>query len=103
MSNKRQPPIKISDERFLIVRTMIAACAPGLRTTSPTAGWHRLITAARGIIIVRTPAGEWSAPAPSAVWVPAGVRADLEIAVQTDLRVLYIRDSRAGWARGGAP
>jgi hypothetical protein len=51
MSIIRQRALTPADERFLIVRTMIARCAPGLRTTSPTAGWHRLVGASQGIMV----------------------------------------------------
>jgi AraC-like DNA-binding protein len=101
MSSVRQPRLSASDERFFIVRTMLASCAPGLRTTSPTLGWHRLVAASHGVILARTPDGQWSAPARNAVWVPAGVRAELETCVETSLRVFYIRDSRAAWCRSG--
>jgi len=86
-----------------MVRTMSARCSPGLRTTSPTEGWHRLVVAAHGAILVRTSEGQWSAPARNAVWVPAGVRAELETCVETGLRVFYIRASSAAWCRGGTP
>lgn len=103
MSLRRQQPLTPADERFLMVRTLCARCAPGLRTTSPTKGWHRLVAAATGIILVRTPEGAWSAPARNAVWVPAGVRAELETCAETEFRVFYIRASRAKWCRGGTP
>jgi AraC-like DNA-binding protein len=103
MSSERQSPLTPADERFLMVRTMCARCSPGLRTTSPTQGWHRLVAAERGIILVRTAEGQWSAPARNAVWVPAGVRAELETWVETALRVFYIRASRGAWSRGGTP
>jgi AraC-like DNA-binding protein len=103
MSTTRQTGLTPNDERYLIVRTLCARCAPGLRTTSPTRGWHRLISAASGVLLVRTPEGRWSAPARNAVWVPAGVHADIEMCVETSLRVLYIRDSRRAWSRGGTP
>ncbi len=101
MSIKRQ--LTPADERFLIVRTMNVRCAGGLRTTSPTKGWHRLVAASDGIIIVRTPDGQWSAPSRNAVWVPSGVRAELETCTQTSLLVLYLRASNAAWSRGGLP
>jgi AraC-like DNA-binding protein len=70
---------------------MVVECSPGLRTSSPTKGWHRLVAAASGVLIVRTPQGAWSTPTSNAVWVPAGVRCDLEMCGQTQLRMLYIR------------
>lgn len=103
MSDARQLRLTAADERFLIVRTMCARCSPGLRTTSPTRGWHRLVTAAEGVILVRTAEGRWSAPPRNGIWVPAGVHAELEMCVQTSLHVFYIRDSRAAWSRGGTP
>jgi AraC-like DNA-binding protein len=92
-----------ADEHFLMVRSMCARCAAGLRTTSPTQGWHRLVAAADGVILVRTAEGQWSAPSKNAVWVPAGMRAELETCVETDFRVFYVRASRATWSRGGTP
>jgi AraC-like DNA-binding protein len=102
MSSARQPRLAPKDEPFFVVRTMVAGCAPGLRTTSPTEGWHRLVAAAQGAILVRTPEGQWSAPARNAVWVPAGVRAELEMCVQTSLRIFYIREGRAARRRADA-
>src|SRR5262245_59069939 len=103
MSFRRQPALTPADERYLMMRTMVARCAPGLRTTSPTEGWHRLVTASEGVILVRTPQGAWSAPTSIAVWVPAGVRAELETCAETSLRMLYIRASRGAWSAGGVP
>src|SRR5262249_38328211 len=71
------------------------------RTTSPTEGWHRLATASRGVIIVRTPDGQWSAPTRNAVWVSDGARAEIETCAQTSLEILYIRSRKASWSRGG--
>ncbi|MBX3390359.1 MAG: helix-turn-helix transcriptional regulator [Phycisphaeraceae bacterium] len=98
MSIMRQPGLRLSDERFLVVRTMVARCAAGVRTTSFAENWHRLIAAGEGVMIVRTPQGSWSVPASNAVWVPAGVRHELEVCVETAMRVFYLRASKA--ARG---
>lgn len=94
MSFRRQPALRPQDERFLIVRTMVTRCAPGLRTSSSTPGWHRLVAAAEGVMIVRTPQVAWSTPTCNAVWVPAGVRHDLETCGQTSLQMLYVRATR---------
>lgn len=103
MSRTRQRALRVEDERFLIVRTLCARCAPGVRTTSPTAGWDRLIDAGRGILLVGTPHGRWSAPSGSAVWVGDGVRAEIETVVETELRVFYVRAGRARWSRASRP
>lgn len=103
MSFKRQSPPTPADERFLIIRTLVAECAPGLRTTSPTKGWHRLVSAATGAIIVRTPHGDWSAPTRHAIWVPSGAHAELEMCGKTAMQLLYIRDSKAAWCREPLP
>ncbi len=95
--------MRVEDERFLIVRTLCARCAPGVRTTSPTEGWDRLIDAGRGILLVKTPQGQWSAPAGSAVWVSGGVRAEIETVVETELRVFYVRAGRGRWSRVKRP
>lgn len=95
MSFRRHAPLTPADERFLIVRTMVVQCAPGVRTTSDKRGWHRLIAAAEGVLIVRTSQGAWSTPAANAVWTPAGMRYELEICRPTALRVLYLRSRRS--------
>jgi AraC-like DNA-binding protein len=102
MSNKRQA-FSVADERYLMVRSMVVRWSPGVRTSTPTQGWHRLVAAAAGIIVVRTPQGVWSTPAASAVWVPAGIRADLEGCGEVSLQMLYVRETRAAWAAGGTP
>ncbi len=94
MSFKRQPALTPDDERHLLVRTMVVACAPGVSTTSPTKAWHRLVAAGDGVMIVRTPHGAWSTPASNAVWAPAGARYELEICTPTSLRMLYVRPRR---------
>jgi AraC-like DNA-binding protein len=103
MSNLRQTPLTIASEPFLVVRSTTVHCASQLRTTSPTAGWHRLITASSGGILVRTPAGHWSAPARSAVWVRAGERAEIETGGPTTLQIVYLRATKAAWNREGLP
>src|SRR5688572_12005631 len=91
MSFRRQPLLTPADERHLVVRTLIVRCAPGIRTSSPTDRWHRLIAAAEGVMIVRTPEGSWSTPTSNAVWVPAGLRADLETCGNTSLQMMFVR------------
>ena len=51
-------------------------------------------------MIIRTPQGAWSTPASSAVWVPAGIRADLEMAAETSLRIMYVRRARSAEVPG---
>lgn len=45
-------------------------------------------------MIVRTPQGAWSTPTSNAVWVPDGIRHDLETCGQTSLQMLYVRARR---------
>lgn len=91
----RQRPLTPADERFLIIRSMVVQCFPGVQTTSATPAWHRLVWAEAGVMIVRTPDGVWTTPTASAVWVPAGVRHELEMCGHTALRMLYVRTSIA--------
>ncbi len=99
MSFQRQPALTPDDERHLIVRTLVSRCVPGVRTTSPAGGWHRLVSAGQGVMIVRTPQGAWSTPPSNAVWVPASLGHDLEIRGHTTLRMLYVRRTRGAWGR----
>lgn len=90
MSKSRLRPLTARDERFLIVRTMSAQCSPGsqIAFTNP---WHQLVLAATGAMIVKTPSGSWSTAALDAVWVPAGVRHEVEMCGPVVLRNLYLR------------
>lgn len=89
MSILRQPAAA-THERFLIVRTMSARCSAGTRVAF-TNRWHQLILPAAGALIVETSAGAWTTAARNGVWVPAGVRHELETCGQVTLRNLYLR------------
>lgn len=91
----RQRPLTPSDERHLVIRSMVVQCHPGVRTTSSTQSWHRLVWAEAGVMIVRTPDGVWTTPTANAVWVPAGIRHELEMCGHISLRMLYVRPSIA--------
>lgn len=103
MSFQRQPRLQARDEPFLLVRHLAVQCSSGVRTTSPPGDWHRLVAADAGVMIVRTGQGSWSAPASSAVWVPARHAHELEVCRATSLRMLYVRRTRAAWAAACPP
>lgn len=95
MSSERQPALTLADERFLVLRATVVHCAPGTHATGWGTRWHQLVLATRGVILVRTPAGAWSTPSISAVWVAAATRIELETSGQTSLRVLHVRPTAA--------
>ncbi len=103
MSNTRHPPLTPHDERWLTVRTMAVRCEKGVRTTSATVGWHRLILAASGVLVVRTPNGDWSTPSRNAVWLPEKVKAELEVCSSTQLQMVYLRASKNRRSPSGLP
>src|ERR1700730_14039641 len=59
--------------------------------------WGQLLFASRGMLTVHTDSGLWVVPAHQAVWVPAGVRHDVEVAAGVAMRAVYL-----GAAIGGA-
>lgn len=95
MSAVRQHALTLADERFLVLRTSVMHCAPGTKAAGFGTRWHQLVLATRGVILVRTPAGAWSTPSISAVWVPADTRIELETSCHTSLRVLHMRPTAA--------
>ncbi len=57
----------------------------------PVRGWDQLIYATAGVLTVHTEVGIWVLPAQRALWVPDGVRHQLEIRKAAELRSLYFR------------
>jgi len=55
----------------------------------------QLIYAIRGVMVVRTPAGQWIVPATRAVWMPAGIEHSIRMVGRVAMRTLYIRPSAA--------
>jgi AraC-like DNA-binding protein len=56
--------------------------------------WNVLVYASKGIVTVRTEAGTWVVPPYRAVWLPANMKAKLDVAGQTALRMIYLRSQR---------
>ncbi len=52
--------------------------------------WGQLLFPSRGTLTVHTAAGLWVVPFHQAVWVPAGVRHDVEVAGGVAMRALYL-------------
>jgi AraC-like DNA-binding protein len=53
----------------------------------------QLIYAIRGVMVVSTPAGQWTLPATRAVWLPAHVEHSIRMVGQVAMRTLYIQPS----------
>jgi AraC-like DNA-binding protein len=56
-----------------------------------TSEWGQLIFASRGATTVSTADGVWVVPSHQAVWVPAGVRHDVEVPPRAAMRRLYVK------------
>ncbi len=65
--------------------------------------WGHLLFASRGMLTVHTGAGLWVVPAHQAIWIPTGVRHDVEIAGGIAMRALYLSDSLGRLVRGRLP
>ncbi|MDE1179388.1 helix-turn-helix transcriptional regulator [Paraburkholderia sp.] len=50
----------------------------------------QLIYAISGVMLVRSDAGSWVVPTGRAVWVPGGVRHEIEIASDVQMRTVYV-------------
>ncbi|WP_144108141.1 AraC family transcriptional regulator [Paraburkholderia sp. BCC1886] len=59
----------------------------------------QLIYAISGVMLVRSDAGSWVVPTGRAVWVPGGVRHEIEMASDTQMRTVYVAPN----ARAGLP
>jgi AraC-like DNA-binding protein len=75
------------------VRAASVAWASSFVWRNRASVWGHLLFASRGMLTVRTDAGLWVVPAHQAIWIPAGVRQEVEIAGGVAMRALYLSDS----------
>jgi AraC-like DNA-binding protein len=75
------------------VRTTSVAWAAAYTWRDRVSEWGQLLFASRGMLTVHTDAGLWVVPAHQAVWVPAGVRHDVEVAGGVAMRSRYLHIS----------
>jgi len=87
MSQKRRTA---ADEPYLTVRSSASDLAPGQVIGEHSHGWHQLIHAASGVLMVTTGAGSWVVPSNWAVWVPAGVAHRIRAAAPSAFRTVYL-------------
>ena len=85
VSNSRQS----GSERDVLVRTYPLRIGNGMSLTFYQPDWVQLAYAIAGVLTVRTDEGTWVVPPHRAVWVPAGVRHDLQMHGTVELRSLY--------------
>ena len=78
---------------------------PSGRTVLPHShAWHQLIYAIRGVMTVRTAESVWVVPPHRAVWIPANVQYEVEMAGTVAMRTLYLRNSiRRSWWGASMP
>ena len=79
-----------ADEPFLVVRSSASDLAPGQVIEEHAHGWHQLIHAASGVLMVGTGSGSWVVPSSWGVWVPAGVRHRIRAAAAAKFRTVYV-------------
>jgi AraC-like DNA-binding protein len=86
MSRTRQ------DKPRLLVRTFGVTFFSAQTFSYTAGGWDQLIYAVKGVVTVRSARDAWVLPAQRALWVPNGVKADIEIPGPVSLRSLYFRE-----------
>jgi AraC-like DNA-binding protein/quercetin dioxygenase-like cupin family protein len=79
-----------ADESALVVRAGTADLAPGNVTPEVASGWHQLIHAAAGALMVATAGGSWVVPSGWGVWVPAGMHHRIRAAGKARYRTVQI-------------
>jgi AraC-like DNA-binding protein len=87
MSQKRRTS---ADEPFLVVRSSASDLAAGQVIGEHSHGWHQLIYASTGVLMVTAEGGSWVVPSRWAVWVPAGVRHRIRAARDARFRTVYV-------------
>ena len=80
----------IADEPFLVVRSSASDLSPGQVIEEHVHGWHQLIHASAGVLMVGTGGGSWVVPSSWGVWVPAGVRHRIRAAGAAKFRTVYV-------------
>lgn len=78
-----------------MVRSSASDLRPGEIIDDHSHGWHQLIHAASGVLMVWTERGSWVVPSSWAVWVPAGVRHRIRAARQMAFRTIYVTPDAA--------
>lgn len=73
------------------VRSFSIVCTDDYTWRGRGSDWAQLITATRGMLTVQTDAGWWVAPPGQAVWLPPGVRNNIEMAGRVVLWALYLQ------------
>jgi AraC-like DNA-binding protein len=97
MSQKRRTA---ADEPFLLVRSVASELAVGARIAEHGHGWHQLVHAADGVLMVWTERGSWVVPSRWAVWVPAGVQHRIRALAHARLRTIYVAPAFADLPEG---
>jgi AraC-like DNA-binding protein len=88
MPRKRQPP---DPEQGLDIRSLASGYSAGFLIDTHQHTWHQLVYATRGVMMVNTANSSWVVPSHRAVWVPAGVKHEIEMVGEVSLRTLYIK------------
>jgi AraC-like DNA-binding protein len=88
MSRTRQPRQPAEPQ----VRTISVSWAAGYTWRDRVSLWGQLLFPSRGTLTAHTGTGLWAVPAHQAVWIPAGVRHDVEVAGGVALRSLYLAE-----------
>ena len=87
MSQKRRTA---ADEPCLVLRSTASDLVAGQAIGEHAHGWHQLIHAASGVLMVWTEAGSWVVPSSWGVWVPAGLRHRIRAAGPARFRTVYV-------------
>jgi AraC-like DNA-binding protein len=95
VSNSRHDPDAAIEIRTFGVTFGHGQTAPPRELVPPgSAVWDQLVYATRGVLTVRTESAAWLVPPHRGVWIPTGVRYQVEMTGVVGLRILYLRPRR---------
>ena len=96
MPRKRQRPVTNDHgEDSVDIRSHAIGNSAAYTIPRHSHDWHQLIYASRGVMTVNTSTGSWVVPSRRAVWVPAGIEHEVEMAASVSMRTLYLRTGLA--------
>ena len=80
-------------EAHVLVRTYAITHLPSLSIAPRQMDWHQLAYASSGVMTVGTAHGTWVVPPHRAVWIPAGVRHEVEMFGRVSVRTVFFKTS----------
>jgi AraC-like DNA-binding protein len=90
MSQNRQDPA----EGDIVIRSLGLGLPQGHHTGPHAHPWAQLVYASAGVLTVTTPVGLWVVPSLRAVWIPPGLKHEVQTTGAVSMQTLYLRPDR---------